>query len=277
MELATSFSWEVMILKSVNKVRMLHEVIHLSNITTANEAHIDPPFLISDPSPEQRNEYNWTKKHHVLPADFTTWRQFINHIYASNDFRLQQSLRHWIHPTRPVLRTTWNWFLDNTHNILYKRVNDSFTKHRPRHRQSWIYKYDCLYTHHLLDHALLLSVHPADQFIKLLNTNINCRDPLPQETPTISTFTRENIIETIRQHLPPWATQWLGTTPSLSKLYQDILNGTAVLVSDSSHFPLQLKAGAAWCIYPQLTIQNSYVEEAPHQETHTIMTATAAK
>ena len=55
-------------------------------------------------------------------------------------------------------------------------------------------------------------------------------------------------METIRQHLPPWATQRTGTTPTLSKLYQAILNGTAVLVSDRSHFPLLLKAGVAWCI-----------------------------
>ena len=57
MELAMSFSTASTDLKFMNKFRMLHEVIHLSDIMTTNRAQTDPVFLISDPFPEQKNEY----------------------------------------------------------------------------------------------------------------------------------------------------------------------------------------------------------------------------
>ena len=87
MDLAFQFTTEPKRLKAINRVRILHEVIHLSDITTANGTRIDPAFLISDPFPEQRNAYSWPKKHHVTTSDFTIWRQFINNIYDHNHYQ----------------------------------------------------------------------------------------------------------------------------------------------------------------------------------------------
>ena len=89
MELAISFSKKPTELKIIIRVRMLHDVIHLSDITTANGARIDPAILISDTFSEQRNECNCLQTHHVSPPDLTTWRRFINYIYSFDDFRLK--------------------------------------------------------------------------------------------------------------------------------------------------------------------------------------------
>ena len=104
---------------------MLHEVLHLSSIATANVHQIDPAFLISYSFPERRNNYNWPKKHHVTSTDFTTWRRVVHHIYCFEDSRLHQSLTHWLYPIQPVLRTLRHWCLDNTNNILYETVNET--------------------------------------------------------------------------------------------------------------------------------------------------------
>ena len=61
MEPALKFTSKSKELKAINRVCMLHEVVHLSDITTANGLQIDPAFLISDPFPEQRNQYIWPK------------------------------------------------------------------------------------------------------------------------------------------------------------------------------------------------------------------------
>ena len=248
MDLAFQFTTEPRKLKAINRVRILHEVIHLSDITTANGTRIDPAFLISDPFPEKRNDYSWPKKHHVTTSDFTIWRQFINNIYDYDQFTLQRPLSHWTQLISPAFRMSWHWFLDNTNNILYERVNNEYAQHRPRSRRSRYYTYDCTITPTLPTNVLLASVHLADECIQLLNTNINCPTPLPPEPQPPPQFIREDIINILKQHLPPWASQRVGTTPTLCKLKAAIIDGTAVMVSDGSHFPLLLKAGQAWCI-----------------------------
>ena len=138
--------------------------------------------------------------------------------------------------------------LDNTTNTLYERVNDEYAQHRPRSRRSRYYTYDCIITPTLPINVLLASVHLADECIQLLNTNINCLAPLPPDPQPTPQFIREDIINILKQHLPPWASQRVGMTPTLCKLKAAIINSTAVMVSDGSHFPLLLKAGQAWCI-----------------------------
>ena len=117
MELALKFTSKPKELKAINRVQMLHEVIHLSDITTANGLQIDPAFLISDPFLEQRNQYTWPKKHHVTTKDYTSWRKIPNHIYCFEDFCLQRALTHWINPCTQTARQSWHWFLDTTNNI----------------------------------------------------------------------------------------------------------------------------------------------------------------
>ena len=248
MELALQFTTNPKELKAINRVRMLHEVIHLSNITMANGLRIDPAFLVSEPFPEKRNQYTRPKKHHVTTQDYTSWRKFVNYIYCFEDFRLQRALTHWTQPVPPTERQSWHWFLDTTNNVLYEGVNNTFVKRLPLSRRSRNYQYNCTAVQHLPASAILAFLDLQPHHIHLLNTAINCPDPPPPDPIPPPTFTREDITALLKQKLPPWASQQVGTTPTLDNLKLAITNGTAVLVSNGSHFPHLLKAGAAWCI-----------------------------
>ena len=191
MEPALKFTTKPTELKAINRVRLLHKVIHLSDITTANRSRIDPAFLISDPFPERKIKYSWPKKHHVTPSDFTTWRRFINHIYSYDQFSLQRgSLLHWIQPTTPTKRISWRWFLDNTNNVLYERVNNEFALYCPRSRRDISFLYDCTTLPHLPENVLLASANLAEEHIQLLNTNINCYETPPTEPPNPPIYKR---------------------------------------------------------------------------------------
>ena len=58
-------------------------------------------------------------------------------------------------------------------------------------------------------------------------------------------FTRDHIIDLLKEHIPLGASQRVGTTPTLNKLRAALIDGTVVMVSDGSQFPLRLKAGQA--------------------------------
>ena len=171
----------------------------------------------------------------------------MNHIYRSHDFRLPRSLRYWIKDTSPTERDTWHWFLDRTNNQLYERVNDGFYIHKPTTRRSKEFYYDCVPSAILPDSVRYASVSLEPTIIKLINTNSNCIQPPPSDTPQFQLH-RTSILRFLKDKLPPWATQRIGATPNIDKLLEDLQEGHAILGSDGSNFPLLLKAGCSWCI-----------------------------
>ena len=250
MDLAMEYTNDHSTLQAINRIRMIHEVVHLSDITTANGQRVDPAFLISDPFPESRNHYSWPAKHKICPNDYTIWRQFMNHIYRYHDFRLQRGLRQWIKEMSPTNRDSWHWFLDKDSNLLYERVNGAFFIHHPITPRSRNFSYNCTASRTLPNQVLHASVSLDTNVIKLLNTNINCNQPNPPQDPD-PPVDRRSILRLLKEKLPPWATQRLGATPSIDSLLQDIVTGKAILGSDGSYFPLTLKAGCSWCISSQ--------------------------
>ena len=248
MELATKFTSATTELRSINKVRMIHEVIHLSDLTTANGKALDPAFLISDPFPERKNDYKWPTNHHVTSKDFTVWRRFMNHIYNNDNMSLVQSLGPWIRPLHPRDHTTWHWFLDTRQNLIYERVNDKYALHQRVPRQHRHFQYEFHYSDSIPTHVVPVSVQLHTQTILLLNQGPS----FLQHRQTVITprpqFQNEEICTYLKEHLPPWCVQSIRATPQIDQLLQELITGTACVVSDGSHYPLLSKAGAGWII-----------------------------
>ena len=62
-------------MRAFNRVRMLHGIIHLSDLTQANGRDLDHIFLVAEGLAETRNPFLWPLKHHVTNADFAVWRK----------------------------------------------------------------------------------------------------------------------------------------------------------------------------------------------------------
>ena len=79
-------------LRSINKVRMLHNVYHLSDITCADGRSINKLCWAPRASNNVRNDHIWPSKHHVTQRDFTCWRKFLRSIYTIDSLRLPTPL-----------------------------------------------------------------------------------------------------------------------------------------------------------------------------------------
>ena len=235
-------------LKAINKVRMLHEVIHLSDITTANGRSLDPAFLISEPFPELRNDFTWPSKHNVFPADFTIWRIFMEYLFCYTDSTLPLPLGPWLSIQYPHQNKAWHWFLSEDKEYIYERVNDGFVRHKRWNQTRKQFQYD--YNPILLsgfENLRYASVALDREYISLLNTH-TAPSSLLSEVEEDIPFTRASICAYLTRKLPPWAGQRVRTSETLNQLHKSLLAGTALLVSDGSLFPHFHKAGAAWII-----------------------------
>ena len=64
-------------LKSINKVRMMYNVIHVNDITNANDITLNSSFLKQKIKTPIKNEYIWPHKHYIMLKDMTVWRKFM--------------------------------------------------------------------------------------------------------------------------------------------------------------------------------------------------------
>ena len=248
MDLATQFTSSATDLQSINRVRMLHEIIHLSDLTTANGKTLDPAFLISEPFSESRNDYQWPTKHHVTPSDFTTWRKLMDHIYSNDNLSLLQPLGRWTEPLHPKEQTNWHWFLDTQNHLIYERVKERFAIHQSVVDQRRNYQYEFHYSDTIPEHAVPISVQLLSQTILIHNIGPSFINRPAPEPPPNPSFERDAICSYLQEHLPPWCAQRVRASPQLEQLYHELISGKACIVSDGSHYQLQLKAGAGWII-----------------------------
>ena len=248
MDMATQFSTQASVLKAINRVRMLHEIVHLSDITTANGKQLDPAFLRSDPFPESRNSFHWPAQHHLQQSDYTTWRRFLEFVFSHSNLSLPLPLGRWINPNLPSDLTSWHWFLSKDKSILYERVNDTFAAHTRSHLHPREYAYAHTVQDSLPPDVLPASIDLLPTSIKLLNTSTSLHPPAPPNEHPSVTFTPQAICTYLKCGLPRWNSQRIRTSPSLLRLKQEIIQGTAKIVSDGSFYPDNGDAGAGWII-----------------------------
>ena len=247
MAIALEYSSFPPILKAINRVRMLHGIVNLSDVTTANGLRLDPAFLLATPFPETRNAYQWPRKHRVNRADYQTWFNFLHFTFPDNRLPPARRLTHWINPKPPMEQYHWHWFVDTATNILYERVNNDTYQHCHLQGRRRTFSYNCQHVPIIPLTAQPASVDLDQEFITLLNTtptrylqSVNVDPP--------STFCKEDITNLLQHEMPPWTVQNLIFSQQIHQLLQAIQLGTAVIVSDGSYFPLTNKAGASWII-----------------------------
>jgi hypothetical protein len=115
-------------LRAINRVRMRHGVVNISDITAADGRKLDHVFLVSEAFEGTRNDYVWPCKHHVSSTDYTSWRRAMEFLSPEN-LQLSQPLGNWIIASDTEWIDNWDWFLSGTSEFLYFRLN-SRTRHR---------------------------------------------------------------------------------------------------------------------------------------------------
>jgi len=127
MEVAAEFLTSSSDLRAFNRVRMLHNVVSLVDITSANGRHVDRIFTSSSGFEGSRNAFEWPCKHHVSSGDFTTWRKALEYIFP-NEF-LPTALGPWILEQQTDWLHLWDWFATTDGQFLYFR-NSATVWHR---------------------------------------------------------------------------------------------------------------------------------------------------
>ena len=115
-------------LKSINRVRMIHNIVHLSDTAGANGRNLDTAFLQSSIFQGNRNNHKWPLKHHVTVQDYTRWRGFVKTIYSVAPLCLPISLGNWTIPHSQCIQS-WDWFISDNNKFLFHRTKDSWHRH----------------------------------------------------------------------------------------------------------------------------------------------------
>ena len=93
-------------LKAINRVRTLHQVINISDISSADGRRLNQIYLKKRACSAIRNTHIWPMKHHVISDNYTIWRKFLRKVFPTHNFRLETSLNKWTIP-RDCWFTTW--------------------------------------------------------------------------------------------------------------------------------------------------------------------------
>ena len=98
-------------LRSIQNVRMKLNVVHISDITTADGCKLEPKFYSTTLPSINRCDYNWPLKHHITSQDISTWRKFLKLSFNRPQNSLNQSLGPWNSMTDAQWIDNWDFFL----------------------------------------------------------------------------------------------------------------------------------------------------------------------
>ena len=183
MSLAIDFYPDKASLRSINKVRMFHNIYHLSDITCADGRTFNHLFNNSTPFPSNRNTHHWPHKHHVTSKDFTCWRRFLTYVFTVDSMRLPAALGNWI-STTTVTFPTWDWFGTPSKEFLFHRIDNTWHRHlkKPNSHHSY-------YPMFLeLNSVPSTSIIPASVQVTAHAINVQSYSPPVPSPPLISTF-----------------------------------------------------------------------------------------
>ena len=234
-------------MRAFNRVRMLHGIIHLSDLTQANGRDLDHIFLVAEGLAETRNPYLWPLKHHVTNADFAVWRKGLEQLFPDR-LRLRTPLTRWTLQVEPQDDIHWYWFQSEDREFVYERVEDRIFRHLAKPHSHTRFNVASLEVDTFpLDPITRISVTFHGDVIRVVSAE---QDPqaMPPEEPLPLPNSITHIKQIIRKCCLPWTYQILRTSPSSNLLLHSLRQGTALLVSDGSYYPATRKAGAAWII-----------------------------
>jgi len=231
-------------LRAINRVRMHHKVVSLSDICSANGSSLDTTFLSRSPFGGSRNDFIWPVKHHVSASDYTTWSKAMEFVFSGPNQTLLTPLGDWLVETDLEWLSEWDWFLSVDRECLYFRDSDTEWYRYERRGRSY---------RSFLHESTLLTAAPIAELVRATVTwdasaiIVESRSrPRTYRTPSPNTITMAG--KTLLAPSIPWITDYLETSPSIDVLLQDILDGKAVAVCDGSYFEQFATAAAAWTI-----------------------------
>ena len=231
MDIASDFLSSGGEFRAFNRVRMRHNVVFLSDITTANGRSIDRLFTASSEFEEVRNNFECPSKHYVSSSDYTLWCKTLEYIFPNE--KLATPLGPWTLDKATDWLDFGDWFVTPNGEFLYLR-NSLSEWHRYVKQDNAQYSYHFEY---LVENAPPDGLHRA-----MIEGNVNslyfCNSSALH---SVRTADIEPPIQLGNlQVLAPsinWVTEHLLASPSLHQLVFDIANGKAlVAVCYESYF-----------------------------------------
>ena len=122
MSIAHKIFRETKNIRSVQKVRSKLELIHISDVSSADGRKMNEYFLSPQQGKRDRNTYDWSSKHHATNIDLTVWMKLLKHIFQADTYHLSSPLGKWI--DMPLLKwiEQWDYFVSNDRQFLYHRI-----------------------------------------------------------------------------------------------------------------------------------------------------------
>ena len=231
-------------LRSIQKMRMKLNVIHVSDITTADGTKLDPKFYSTSPPSIQRNTYKWPTKHHISGQDIALWRKFLTQIYHGTQHSLEQPLGAWHVMPNTQWRDNWDYFLTLDKEFLYHRVKSRWHRHLKRQHthRSYHKRYldlDDIPTHNIYR----ATVKPSANILVVTSFAHKPDTSLPPEPPSH----KFGNIKLVKPKID-WFMNYVSSSPTTHNLWNDIIQGQAYAVSDGSFFPTSRTGACAWIV-----------------------------
>ena len=231
-------------IRSIQNMRMKLNVIHVSDITTADGTRMENKFHSTTPPSIQRNTFKWPLKHHITSQDITLWRKFLNIVYQGPQHTLEQPLGIWTSMPETQWIDNWDFFLTLDKEFLYHRVNSRWHRHLKRQytHKSYHKRYldlDTIPTHNIYRASVQSSANT------LIVTSFSHKSNIlpPSETPTHSF----GSIKLVKPKID-WFMNYVSSSTTTHNLWNEILQGQAYAVSDGSFFPTSRTGACAWIV-----------------------------
>ena len=245
MSIASQFFSNCSDLRSIQKVRMTLEIVHLSDITTADGSRLDQKYLTPKLCKSHKNCYDWPQKHQVNSKDISMWRKLLGYVSPLEAKSLSMALGNWNNMSKHNWTKTWDFFTDVNREFLYQNNGNSRWSRFlliPNSRRSFFKQ------------PLHLSEPPTSDLIRastktfpdrfmLISTSLS-QPHEPLSTPQTLHFGSLCLI-------PPkidWFMKHIIFSPSTSSLLQHLIQGTALGVSDGSFYPEHNVGACSWIL-----------------------------
>ena len=242
MSLAARLNSSTYYLRSINKVRMYMNIIHLSDITSADGRLLNSDFNTNRGFPHIRNSYSWPKKHHITSVDLSRWRWFASSIFSVASCYLPSPLGNWLDNTSICLQS-WDWFVSRNKEYLYHNLGSFWNRHpiKGNTHRSYFLSYS------RSPSPPTVIIHPATISVTPTALRLQSFKPIPLD------------------HNPPPSTISIGPfsfisgsqqcffnnithSDTLNSLYAHVFNGTAIACSDGSFYPLAHIGACGWVV-----------------------------
>ena len=230
-------------LRSINRIRQFHGVIHLSDLASADGRYINPEFLSRGQFDGRRNDYLWPTRHHVTTADYTAWRKAMEFLFPVTG--LLTPLRQWNLENMDHWLNHWDWFTVENREFLFRQVGENeWRRHIRVDGNQYSFHKQYLIINHPPPATSLRATVRESRTSWILTCSNNDHTIQNDDRPPAITF---DAI-TITTPTIAWFSQHYDSSHSTQRLLHHLLAGTAIAVSDGSYFEEYDIGACGWII-----------------------------